>query len=162
MSDPIEELALQAIETTIGTVIRVSNGYFADLLAEDVLDLKKDIETDGSGLRRAQVYSSGFENKQQGDEAAMSQTHKTLNVFVDACVAIQADYRKETAYLMADIERALMWDISQGGVCLNTFVTGGERFGMSSNNWGHVTLSVQVLIRHAVNDPSQEYQVAYN
>lgn len=162
MSDPREELALQAVETTIGTIIRTANGYYGDLLADDVLDLKKDLETDGSGLRRAQVYSAGFDNRQQGDEAAMSQTLKTLNCFIDACVAVQSDCRRETARFRADLERALMKDISQGGVCLNTFVTGAELFGVSPNNWGHFTLSFQLLIRHAVNDPSQEYQVEYN
>ena len=161
MSEPIDELVAQSIEITLGTVIRVAGGYNYDLLAEDVMDLKHDLAADGSGPFRVQVYSSGFENRQQGDQVAHSQTLKTATIHVDGCIAIQDNPRTEIARAMADIERALMNDISQGGLCLNTFVTGGERFAIY-NNLGNFTISAQVLIRHAVNDPSQEYQVEYN
>lgn len=161
MSEPRLELVMQSIEATLGTIIRVASGYNYDLPAVDVLDLKKDLLADGSGPFRAQVYTTGFENRQQGDEVAHSQTQKTATIHVDGCVAIQDNPRTEVQRAMADIERALMKDISQGGLCINTFVLSGEPFAIY-NNFGQFTVSAQVIIRHAANDPAEEYQVDYN
>lgn len=162
MSNSLAVNVAHAIENSIGTIVRVANGYNYDIPAEAVLDLKKDLTTDGSGMVRVSVYSSSFDNNQQGDQAAYSQTLATHHFHVDGAVAVQSDFEGEVGNAMADIERVLMKDISQGGRCLNTFVTGGEKYGLHPNGFGLFTISFDILIRHAVNDPSQEYQTTYN
>ena len=153
---------IHSVENTLGTLIRKANGYYYDLLPESVLPIKKDLETDGSGLLRASVYSTGYENQQQGTDASYGQVLKTYHMHVDGCVAVQTDDEEEIGNALADIERALMKDISQGGTVINTWVTGGERYQTSPNGFGAFTVSFDVLIRHAVNDPSIENQVTYN
>ncbi len=162
VSDPIAVQVIAHVETLIGSIIRISNGYYFDIPADSVLDLKKDLETDGSGLLRVSVYSSSFENRQQGDEAAYSQVMTTMHCHIDGCIAVQADYEKEVGRAMADLEKAVMKDISQGGLCLNTWFLGGEKYGLQPNGFGNFTVNFDVVLRHAVNDPSSEYQTTYN
>ena len=75
---------------------------------------------------------------------------------------IQTDWEAETWNLLSDLERAVTKDISQGVGAKNTYVTGGTKWGWSASGAAFVTLSFDVLLRHAVNDPSAEYQTTYN
>lgn len=162
MSDSRPVLVAKNIIASMGSIVRVANGYSHDLLPEQILDLKKDLETDGTGAHRVTLYSSTFDNQQQGDEAAYSQTLKTVHFHVDGAVQVQEDYEFEVGNAMADIERIVMKDISQGGFCINTFLRSGEKYALKPNGFGLYTISFDCLIRHAVNDPSLEYQVTYN
>ena len=162
MSQPLASLIAQAIATTLGTVVRVANGYNFDLLPAQVMDVKKDLETEAGVYPAVSIYSTGFENRQQGDEASFSQVLQTIHFHIDGAVMIQTDWEAETWNLLSDLERAVTKDISQGVGAKNTYVTGGTKWGWSASGAAFVTLSFDVLLRHAVNDPSAEYQTTYN
>ena len=165
MSTPYIELVAQNIETTITTVARIANGYNYDWTAAQVLELKQDLDTSsivGPNAPTASVYWSEFDQKQQGDEANFSQVEVHAHFHVDVCVAIQSKFRTEIAAALSDIERAVMKDISQGGKCINTFIQGATVFAMNSNSTADASLHFDVVVRHAANDPSTEYQTTYN
>lgn len=162
MSDVFSNLVADHIEATLGTIVRKANGYYYDLPADQIFDIKVDLETEGHGDFRVSLYSSTWDNKQQGTDAAYNQTHKTVHFHLDGVLLVVDSWEKETSRALADLERAVMKDISQGGTCINTFVTAGQKFGMGPNNLASFTLSFDAEIRHAANDPSAEYQTTYN
>jgi hypothetical protein len=162
---PYIERVAQNIEATIIAVANIANGYNYDWTASQVLELKQDLDTAsivGPNRPTASVYWSEFDQKQQGDEANYSQVEVHVHFHVDICVAIQAKFRTEITAALADIERAVMKDISQGGTCINTFTQGATTFALNSNGTADASLHFDVVVRHAANDPSAEYQTTYN
>ncbi len=162
MSEVFSNQVVANIEATLGTIIRKANGYYYDLPADQIFDIKVDLETEGHGDFRVSLYSSGWENQQQGTNAAYGQVHQTVHFHLDGCLVVVDSWEKETSRALADLERAVTKDISQGSTCIHTFVTSGQKFGMSPSNIASFTLSFDVEIRHAANNPSEEYQTTYN
>lgn len=161
MSDTISNLIAANLLASL-RAISVASGYYYDMGTDSVLDISKDLEQDGAGNLRVALYHSGFENRQQGDQAAYGQVQKTVRYHIDGAVAVQSSFHMETTRALADLERCVTKDISQGGLALNTFVSGGEVYGLSTSGFGHFTITFEVLLRHAANDPSLEYQTTYN
>jgi hypothetical protein len=162
---PYIEQVAQNIETTITTVARVANGYNYDWFPEQVLQLKQDLDTNslvGPLRPTASVYWSEYDQRQQGDEANYSQVEVHVHFHIDVCVAIQSSFRTEITAALADMEKAIMKDISQGGACINTFTQGATAFSQTPNGPADASLHFDVVVRHAANDPSAEYQTTYN
>lgn len=162
MSDVFQNAVVDSIEATLGSVIRVASGYYYDLLPENILDINRNLETDGSGLFRAAVYSSEWQCESPGTNAALGQVHKRSTFHIDVCLAIQSKAEREINRALADVEKAVTKDISQGGTCINTFVRSCTKWGLSPSGYYHATLTFDIELRHAANDPSAEYQTTYN
>lgn len=162
MSEVFQNLVVDHLEVTLGSVVRVANGYYYDLLPENILDIRRNLETDGVGLLRASIYSSEWDCESPGTNAALSQVHKRAHFHIDLCLAIQDNAEREINRALADAEKAVTKDISQGGTCINTFVKSCTKWGLSPSGYFHATLNFDVELRHAANDPSAEYQTTYN
>ena len=162
MSEVFQNAVIDHLEAILGSVIRVANGYYYDVFPENIHDIKVDLATDGSGPLRLAVYSSGSDCDSPGVNAAYGQVHKKIGFHVDLCLAIDTSTEREINRALADVEKCITKDISQGGTCLKTFTRSCQKFGMDSANNFHATYSFDVLMRHAANDPSAEYQTTYN
>lgn len=169
---PYIERAAANAEAAIVAYANIANGYNYDWTAAQVLELKQDLDTSSivsAGVPTASVYWSEFDQRQQGDEANYSQVEVTAHFHVDICVAIQTNFRKEITLALADIEKALTKDISlpipgvpNSSTAINLFVLGATAFALNSNGTADASLHFDVVIRHAANDPSTEYQTTYN
>lgn len=162
MSDTFQNAVVANVEATLGSVIRKASGYYYDLHPENILDIRKDLATDGVGDFCVSVYSTDWDCDSPGTNAAIGQVHKRIPFHVDICLTIQESAEKEINRALADIEKAVTKDISQGGTCINTFTRSAQKFGMDNSNHYHATFSFDIELRHAANDPSAEYQTTYN
>lgn len=162
MSTPMIAPVLQHMIGQLLTITK-ANGYYYDVTADQIVDVRKDLEVDGSSQGpNLSLYVTGWNKLQTGDQANFGQVLAQVHWAVDIAINVQADSTLEMMQAAADVERALKKDYSQGGTCKNTTSPDLSIFGFSLSGWYHASLTGDVLVPWGENDPSSEFSTTYN
>lgn len=157
---PLQHLQAQFLTIT------TANGYYYNVTADNILDIKRDLLTEGSGdpthPLNLSLYIRSFDKKNPGDGANFGQVEADVHCCVDFTIAIQSDTNLELAQAVADLERAIKQDYSQGGTCRNTTTPTLEVGAFDPSGLVCGTLSFDVRVCWAENNPSAEFSTTYN
>ena len=162
MSMPMIVPVLRHLKTQLSS-IRKADGYYYDVTADQVLDVKRDLTSDGSAIGpNCALYVTGWEKRQTGDEANYGQVLAVVGMALDFAVQVQTDSVEELMQAAADFERAVKKDYSQGGTCKNTTSPTLLIFELDPSGWFFASLKFDCLVPWGENDPSAEFSTTYN
>ena len=149
--EPIRELVLQNVETTLKTIVQGDNYWNTVADVRRVLDDPHTAEG-----RTLYVYKPGDEVfEYDGSGAASSSVMTKMAIDVIAVVEITEASATESQRLAADIERAMLQDRQRGTTALNTniksrTVVDGETEG------GQMVISFEVIYRTKFGEPGEQ------
>ena len=149
--EPIRELVLQNVETTLKTIVQGDNYWNTVADVRRVLDDPHTAE--GITLY---IFSPGDEVfEYDGSGAASSSVMTKMAIDVIAVVEITEASATESQRLAADIERAMLQDRQRGTTAINTniksrTVVDGETEG------GQMVISFEVIYRTKFGEPGEQ------
>ena len=153
MADSIRELIQKDIDTTLKTISK-DNGY-----SNDIVSVQR-FKQQGNSFAKCPVIVqyAGDETKEPGPDPMTSCKFPVyIGIFIKHdSNADSKDTDELINSFLADIEKALMADVTRGGYAESTFCTGNSIFQTAEGqaNAG-IFIEVEIIYNHYRNDPAQ-------
>lgn len=153
MADSIRELIQKNIDTTLKTISKASN------YANDIADVQR-FKQQGNSFAKVPVIIqyAGDETKDPGPDPM---TSCKFPVYVGCYIKHDSNSDPKATdelinSLLADIEKALMIDVTRGGYAESTFCTSNSIFQMAEGQpYAGIFIEVEIIYNHYRNDPAQ-------